>query len=98
MAGITNTTAKQFNLRALTKDGRIVTVRIAPGFNVVDDAHWEAFVDKKGKVLVKYVDEIAKKGFIKFGKSEDDKELEQDPDTKAKSKSEKLPKKKTLEK
>lgn len=91
MAGVFNHTARQYNLRALDGD-RIVTVRVAPGFNVIDDSHWSAFADKKGKALDAYVAELQKKGALSFGVAQDDMELEKDPDTKAKSKAEALPK------
>lgn len=93
MAGIMNKTARQFNLKTVTKEGRRVVVRVAPGFNVVDDDHWSAFVPKSGKADP-YVADLKKNGFIDYGKAMDDMELEKDPDTKAKSKSEPLPKKK----
>lgn len=91
MAGVLNHTARQYNLRTLS-DGRIVTVRVAPGFNVIDDAHWSAFADKKGRAIDPYVAELQKKGALSFGVAQDDMELEKDPDTKAKSKVEALPK------
>lgn len=86
MAGVINTTAKQFNLKGMGKDGGRVTIRVASGFNVVDDGHWLAFVTKEGKVLCPYVAELKAKKFLSFGSREDDMELEKDPDTKAKSK------------
>jgi hypothetical protein len=92
MAGINNNTARQFNLKCIGKNKNRVTVRIAPGFNVVEDTHWEEFVSKDGKHVDPYVAEIKKKGFIDFGNKIDDMELEQDPDTKAKSKSTPPPK------
>ena len=92
MAGITNTTARQYNLKCKAKNGNIVTVRVAPGFNVVEDAHWEAFVSKDGKHVDPYVATLKKEGKLRFGKEEDDKELEKDPDTKSKSKSVSPPK------
>ena len=92
MAGIVNKTARQFNLKCLGKTGNRVTVRVAPGFNVVEDAHWEAFVSKDGKTVDPYVAELQKKGHLEFGDKVDDLELEQDPDTKAKSKSTPVPK------
>ncbi len=92
MAGITNHTARQFNLKGMSAEGARVTVRVARGLNVVDDAHWQTFVSKDGKKVDPYVAELEKKGFISFGKEEDDKELEKDPDTKSKSKSAPAPK------
>lgn len=92
MAGIVNTTARQFNLKTM-KDGRIVTVRAAPGFNIVDDKHWEAFVPPKGKgKMDPYVEELKDKGFLRFGDEQNDMELDQDPDTKSKSSSKPVPK------
>lgn len=94
MAGILNNTARQFNLKCIGKNGNRVTVRIAPGFNVVEDAHWEEFVSKDGKTVVPYVADLKATGLIDFGDKADDLELEQAPDTKAKSKSTPMPKKK----
>lgn len=92
MAGIMNHTARQFNLKCVTKGGSRVVVRIAPGFNVVEDAHWQAFVSKDGKKVDPYVAELKKKGDIEFGAKIDDMELEMAPDTQAKSKSEPMAK------
>ena len=85
-----NNTARQFNLKTLTPEGMRVVCRIAPGFNVVDDKHWKAFVD--GKHIDPYVAELKRKGFLEFGPKIDDLELEMSPDTKSKSKSEPAPK------
>lgn len=87
-----NQTARQFNLKCVTSKGQRVVVRIAPGFNVVDDDHWLAFVSKDGKKVDPYVKELRKKGSIQFGSDMDDLELEQAPDTQAKSKSEPIAK------
>ena len=92
MAGIINKTARQFNLKCLAKNGNRVTVRVAPGFNVVEDTHWEVFVSKDGKTIDPYVAELREKGYLEFGDKVNDLELEQDPDTKAKSKSTPTPK------
>lgn len=89
MAGIINETARQFNLKTI-KDGKRTVVRLAPGFNVVDDEHWKAFVD--GRKTDPYVASLKKQGLIKYGKEQDDLELEMDPDTKSKSKSEPISK------
>tara|TARA_R110000796_G_scaffold252431_1_gene386746 strand:+ start:44 stop:340 length:297 start_codon:yes stop_codon:yes gene_type:complete len=90
MAGIINTTARQFNLKVMNKERRIVTIRIAPGFNVVDDDHWESFVPKNGQADP-YVSELKKKGFLRFGDEENDMELDVDPDTQSKSTSKPIP-------
>ena len=87
MAGITNNTTRQYNLKCIAKNGNRVTVRVAPGFNVVEDAHWAEFVSKDGKRIDPYVASLKKEGKISFGKEEDDKELEMEPDTRSKSKS-----------
>ena len=89
MAGVMNHTARQFNLKCMTKDGGRVTVRVAPGFNVVDDSHWEHFVKPKVDPAVVY---LVEKGHLSFGKKEDDLEMEQEPDTKSKSKVSPAPK------
>ncbi len=81
MAGIMNNTARQYNLKCVGKNGNRVTVRVAPGFNVVNDEHWVHF---KGDP---YVEWLKKKGLIGFGKKQDDMELEMAPDTVSKSKS-----------
>ena len=80
MAGIMNNTARQYNLKCVSKQGQRVTVRVAPGFNVVDDEHWKHF---KGDPYVKILKD---EGKIDFGKAMNDLQLERDPDTKAKSK------------
>ena len=89
MAGIMNHTARQFNLKCVANGSRVV-VRLAPGFNVVDDDHWKAFA-RSGKVDP-YVAGLKKNGDIEFGKAIDDMELERAPDTVAKSKSEPMAK------
>lgn len=89
MAGVMNNTARQFNLKTVA-NGRRVVVRIAPGFNSVDDEHWKAFTKPK---VDPYIAGLKAKGSIDFGTKVDDLEMEKDPDTKSKSKSEPLPKK-----
>lgn len=84
MAGVINKTARQFNLKCLNKEGSVVIIRLAPGFNIVNDDHWSAFVPKEGTVD-KYVNYLETKGFIEFGSKQDDLELEQDGDTTTKS-------------
>ena len=86
MSGLINTTARQYNVRCIAPNGNKTTVRIAPGFNVIDSAHWKHFVD--GENIDPYIAELKSKGFIKFGPDMDDLEIEQAPDTKALSKSE----------
>ena len=49
MAGIKNNTARQYNLKCIDKNKSRITVRIAPGFNVVEDKDWFPFVSKDGK-------------------------------------------------
>lgn len=88
MAGILNKTARQFNLKCITKQGHRVIVRVAPGFNVVTDEHWEAFVPKSGKGVDPYVAELKKLGHLDYGDHVNDLELEMDPDTVSKSRSE----------
>ena len=90
MAGIINRTARQFNLKCIGANKNRTIVRVAPGFNVVDDEHWKQFVN--GKKVDPYVAELKKAGDIDFGPTVDDLELEKAPDTKAKSKSEPLTK------
>lgn len=92
MAGVMNNTARQFNLKCISPEGHRVTVRVAPGFNVVDDNHWREFVSKDGKKVDPYVAKIKKLGYINFGEKIDDLELDQDSDTKSKSKSVSIPK------
>lgn len=81
MAGVLNKTARQFNVRAVcSKTKARVTVRLAPGFNVIPDEVWAiAKADK-------YVVGLKKDNHIDFGKEFDDMELERDADTKAKVK------------
>ena len=84
MAGVVNNTARQFNIK-VKAEGRIVTARIAPGFNVVDDEHWKHCTKDP------YVKQLKKLGHINYGKDQDDLILEKDPDTKAVSKAVSLP-------
>ena len=82
MAGIKNNTARQYNLKAVNdKNKHRVTVRVAPGFNIVDDEHWNVL--KKDP----YVLGLKKDGILDFGSKVDDLQLDLDPDTKSKSKS-----------
>ena len=90
MAGIINKTARQYNLKCISKAGERVVVRLAPGFNIVEDAHWEAFVPKNGKGVDPYVKGLKNENKIDYGKDFDDMELDRDADTVAKSKSEPL--------
>ena len=85
MAGIKNNTARQYNLKCIGKNKHRVTVRLAPGFNVVPDEVWEHFVSKSG--VDPYVKSLKKEGSINFGEAIDDLELEQDADTICKVKS-----------
>jgi hypothetical protein len=100
MAGIINTTARQFNVKAVA-NGRRVCVRLSPGFNVVDDAIWSVFVPKgktaKDAKVDDYVARLQKEGKLRFGGEVDDLELEQKPDTKTKTSTAELPKKKKAE-
>ena len=97
MAGILNKTARQFNLKCIGANGNRVTVRVAPGFNVVEDAHWKEFLasgtGKAKREMDPYVAGLVKNGDLEIGDKVDDMILERDPDTKAKSKSEPAPKK-----
>ena len=92
MAGIMNKTARQYNLKCIGKNKNRVTVRVAPGFNIVPDDVWGEFVSKDGKTVDPYVALLKKENSIDFGESIDDLELEQDADTKAKVKSTPPPK------
>lgn len=92
MAGVTNKTQRQFNLKTIGKNGNRVTVRVVPGFNVVEDKHWEEFVSKDGKNVDPYVAQLKQEGKLSFGKDEDDKELDEEKPVKAKSKSQTMPK------
>lgn len=91
MAGVVNNTQRQFNLKTIGKNGNRVTVRVVPGFNVVDDKHWEEFVSADGKTVDAYVAKLKKEGSLAFGKDQDDKQLESEV-PKSKSKSAKVPK------
>lgn len=95
MAGVMNNTARQFNLKTIGANGNRVLVRLAPGFNSVNDDHWKSFVPGGSKKNNPYVQKLKDSGQIDFGAAQDDKEMEVDPDTKSKSKSEPRPKKTT---
>lgn len=90
MAGIINRTERQFNLKCIGANKNRTIIRVAPGFNIVDDEHWKHFVN--GKKVDPFVAELKKQGLIDFGASIDDLELEQESVTKTKSKSEPLAK------
>jgi len=91
MAGVINNTQRQYNLKTIGKSGNRVTVRIVPGFNVVDDKHWEEFTGKDGKTVDTYVAQLKEEGKLAFGKIQDDQELESEV-SKSKSKSQAKPK------
>jgi hypothetical protein len=91
MAGVINNSQRQYNLKTIGKNGNRVTVRIVPGFNVVDDKHWSEFVSKEGKPLDAYVSQLKEQGKLSFGKVQDDQELESEV-KKSKSKSQAMPK------
>lgn len=78
MAGILNTTARQFNLKVCV-DRRITTLRIAPGMNRVPDDMWGRF---KGN---HFVNEQIKKGSLKIGKTVDEEVEKKGADTELKS-------------
>lgn len=82
MAGIMNNTARQYNLKCMTKEGHRAVVRLCPGFNIVDDDIWAAFVPKDGKNVDPYVKGLIDEGVI------GSKKLKGAPENKAKAKSE----------
>lgn len=92
MSAIKNNTARQFNLKCIGKNGNRVTVRIAPGLNVVDTTHWEEFVSKDGKNTDPYVETLRNEGALEYGVKIEDLAKQQKPDTKSKSKSSPTPK------
>ena len=57
MAGVINNTARQFNLKG-RKNGKIVVVRLHPGFNVVEDEHWGAVKDLEYVKKLKAADKV----------------------------------------
>ena len=91
MGGVINNSQRQYNLKTIGKNSNRVTVRIVPGFNVVDDKHWSEFVSKEGKALDAYVSQLKEQGKLSFGKVQDDQELESEV-KKSKSKSQVMPK------
>ena len=91
MAGVINNSQRQYNLKTIGKAGDRITIRIVPGFNVVDDKHWEEFVGKDGKEVDAYVSELKEQGKLTFGKTQDDQELESEV-SKSMSKSQSKPK------
>lgn len=84
MVGVMNRTARQFNLKCCTKAGGRITIRIAPGFNIVDKIHWQEFV-RRGHVDA-FVAELKKAGHIDYGDLIDDMLMEMDASTKLKVK------------
>ena len=81
-----NNTARQYNLKCIGARGQRVTVRVAPGFNVVEDEHWDHFFTGKAKKADSYLQSLKDDGSLDYGTKMDDMELERDPDTKSKSK------------
>lgn len=103
MAGVLNKTARQFNLKCISPKNQRITVRVVPGFNIVDDEYWSAFVrpaSNKGEkdYIDPYVAELAKNNMIAFGEEIDDMELDTEPVAKTKSKSEEVKKETKSEK
>lgn len=89
MAGVLNQTERQYNIRGMDKDGSRVTVRLKPGFNVVDDKHWAAVKD------IPFVQELKRNGRVDFGKTSiADRELDAKPEQVAMSKTVKAQQKK----
>lgn len=86
MAGVLNNTCRQYNLKSINTNSA-VTVRIPPGFSIVDSKIWSEFVSKNA-----YVAKLKKNGFIDFGSRVDDMELEKDNAIKAQVKLVPLPK------
>lgn len=87
MARVKNNSARQFNLKCVGKGGQIVSVRVLPGVNVVDDAHWEAFVSKDGKSVDPYVAQLKDQGLLSFGDNCVPQSVEPGSEVKAQSKS-----------
>jgi len=81
MSGVINNTARQFNLKAIEpKSGKMVTVRVAPGANDIEDAHWNVI-----KTHCKQAEVLKKDRHIEYGTKKAD-EAALTPDTKSKSK------------
>ena len=85
MAGVMNRTARQFNVKCMVEKKQRVVVRIAPGFNKIDDDHWNLCKDDPYVLLLK------EKGDISFGPAEDKMAKIQPGDTVAKTKLENIP-------
>lgn len=79
MAGVLNRTARQFNIKAMDKKGRRVVVRLVPGFNEVEDEHWNVCKEDD------YVKSLKKDDKINFG-ADLDKQVKAEKAAKAKSK------------
>jgi len=68
MAGVMNNAAKPYNLKGVDAKGRIVVVRLLPGFNVVKDEHWAAVKS------IAFVKNLRADDKIDFGNSLDKKD------------------------
>lgn len=84
MAGVMNLDTRVYNLKAY-KDGRRHVVRLAPGFNVVDDAVWAPFTKDA------YTLGLRRDKKIEFGSTVDDLEISEKPASDLKSKAEPAP-------
>jgi hypothetical protein len=82
MAGVVNHSARLYHLKTCDKGVR-VKVSLKPGFNVVPDDVWLHFVDKNGKVKLKFLADLNKKKLVSYGSRENDMELDEDDPQKA---------------
>lgn len=83
-----NNTARQYNIKGTGDKKSRVTVRLKPGFNVVEDVHWDAVKD------LSYVKLLREKDKIDFGSAMDKKQTTAEKSQKAQSKKTQAPKEK----
>lgn len=70
MAGVMNNTARQYNLKGTDSKKARITVRLKPGFNVVEDEHWA------GVSGLDFVEDLKADGKIDFGTKLDKKQAD----------------------
>lgn len=72
MISVRNTATRQYNLKALNKNGSRVLARVIPGLNEVDDTVWKVLETSN------YVKGLLKTGVLAIGEHVDSAVLDED--------------------
>ena len=64
MIALKNSTARQFNIKHLTKDGSFVSLRLKPLMNLVDDSVWKRLAPNGNKVECAYLAKLIEDGIV----------------------------------